>query len=55
MSTQSGPGWYPSRQFTHTPPIPGAPASPPLAEQSAPAPDARPGLRGFLRTLLRRG
>lgn len=29
MSTQSGPNWYPSKQFVHSPPPPlGAPANP---------------------------
>lgn len=34
MSNQNGPNWYPSKQFTHTPEVPGAPAP------SAPAPAA---------------
>jgi len=34
MSNQNGPNWYPSKQFTHTPEVPGAPAP------SAPGPAA---------------
>lgn len=33
MSNQNGPNWYPSKQFTHTPEVPGAPA--PSAAPSA--------------------
>jgi hypothetical protein len=37
MSMQSGPGWYPGKQFTHNPPAPpGAPAHEP-----APKPEER--------------
>lgn len=53
MSNQTGPGWYPSKQFTHTPPVPGAPSAP--ATAPPPPRAARPGgLRGLLRRLTRR-
>jgi hypothetical protein len=38
VSTQNGPNWYPSKQFTHTPDVPGAPANP----TGAPAARSKP-------------
>jgi hypothetical protein len=53
MSNQNGPAWYPSKQFTHTPDVPGVPAS---ATTSAAAPSTtRPyGLRRLLDKLVGR-
>jgi hypothetical protein len=37
MSNQNGPNWYPSKQFTHTPEVPGAPARPTTPPAPRPA------------------
>ena len=57
MSTQNGPNWYPSKQFTHTPDVPGAPAYTAAAPSTAatPAPTQPAGVRRFVKKLFRRG
>ncbi len=56
MSTQNGPNWHPSKQFTHTPDVPGAPAytagGPPPEATSSPAQPG--GVRRFVKKLFRR-
>jgi len=49
MSNQNGPNWYPSKQFTHTPEVPGAPA--PSASRPA---DGRPTPTGPVRRFVQR-
>jgi hypothetical protein len=49
VSNQNGPNWYPSKQFTHTPEVPGAPA--PSATPTAPSP-ARSRMRTTVAALV---
>jgi hypothetical protein len=57
VSTENGPKWYPSKQFTHTPDVPGAPAYTAAAPSTVatPAPSQPGGVRRFLNKLFRRG
>lgn len=56
MSAQNGPNWYPSQQFTHTPPLPvGAPTAPATRPEGQAAAAPKPGmLSRIVNTLLRR-
>jgi len=57
VSTQNGPNWYPSKQFTHTPDVPGVPAyNAAVAPTGAtPSPNQPGGVRRFFKKLFRRG
>ena len=57
MSSQNGPNWYPSKQFTHTPDVPGVPAYTAAAPSAGAtqSPTKPGGVRRFVKKLFRRG
>jgi hypothetical protein len=56
VSTQTGPSWYPSKQFVHSPEPPAGARPEPVAVAASSRPsDHRGGVRRFLDRLLRRG
>lgn len=56
MSTQNGLNWYPSKQFAHTPDVPGMPAYTVAAPSTGatPSPAQPGGVRRFVKKLFRR-